>query len=47
VPADDAPGLAAFGVKPTPLGAVAHEWLSRFQKGGRFAGRRANLTAAS
>ena len=47
VPAEGAPGLAAFGIKPTPLGAVAHEWLSRFHKGGRFAGRRANLTAAS
>ncbi|MFC7536517.1 complex I NDUFA9 subunit family protein [Sphingomonas sp. GCM10030256] len=30
------PGLAAFGINPTPLGAVAGEWLSRFQKGGRF-----------
>ena len=47
VPAEGAPGLDAFGIKPTPLGAVAHEWLSRFHKGGRFAGRRANLTAAS
>ena len=47
VPAKDAPGLDAFGIKPTPLGAVAHEWLSRFHKGGRFAGRRVNLTAAS
>ena len=42
-----APGLEAFGIKPTPLGAVAHEWLGRFQKGGRFAGRRVNLTATS
>jgi len=47
VPAEGAPGLDAFGIKPTPLGAVAHEWLSRFHKGGRFAGRRASLTAAS
>ena len=47
VPAKGAPGLDAFGIKPTPLGAVAHEWLSRFHKGGRFAGRRVNLTAAS
>jgi NADH dehydrogenase len=42
-----APGLEAFGIKPTPLGAVAHEWLGRFHKGGRFAGRRVNLTATS
>lgn len=47
VPAPGAPGLAAFGIKPTPLGAVAHEWLGRFNKGGRFAGRRINLTATS
>lgn len=42
-----APGLEAFGIRPTPLGAVAHEWLGRFHKGGRFAGRRVNLTATS
>lgn len=36
VPAPGAPGLEAFGIQPTPLGAVAHEWLSRFQRGGRF-----------
>ena len=47
VPAAGAPGLEAFGIKPTPLGAVAHEWLGRFNKGGRFAGRRVNLTATS
>jgi NADH dehydrogenase len=53
VPAPGAPGLDAFGIKPTPLGAVAHEWLGRFRKGGRFhkggrfAGRRVNLTAIS
>ncbi len=47
VPADGAPGLEAFGIEPTPLGAVAHEWLGRFNKGGRFAGRRINLTATS
>ena len=47
VPAKGAPGLDAFGIKPTPLGAVAHEWLGRFHKGGRFAGRRINLTATS
>jgi NADH dehydrogenase len=47
VPAPGAPGLEAFGIQPTPLGAVAHEWLGRFNKGGRFAGRRINLTAVS
>ena len=31
-------GLAAFGIEPTPLAAVAGEWLSRFG-GSRFAGR--------
>ena len=47
VPSKGAPGLEAFGIEPTPLGAVAHEWLGRFNKGGRFAGRRINLTATS
>jgi len=40
-------GLEVFGIKPTPLAAVAYEWLGRFHKGGKFAGRRINLTAAS
>lgn len=30
-------GLGAFGITPTALGAVAHEWLGRFRRGGRFA----------
>lgn len=30
------PGLEAFGIRPTPLDAVAPDWLGRFQKGGRF-----------
>ena len=47
VASQGAPGLEAFGIRPTPLGAVAHEWLGRFQKGGRFGGRRVNLTATS
>lgn len=47
VPAEGMPGLEAFGIKPTPIGAVAHEWLGRFHKGGRFAGRRINLTATN
>ncbi len=47
VPAKDMPGLEAFGIKPTPLGAVGYEWLGRYHRGGKFAGRRINLTAAS
>jgi uncharacterized protein YbjT (DUF2867 family) len=43
VPAKDAPGLEAFGIQPTPLAAVAPEWLGRFC-GNRFASR---VTAAS
>lgn len=31
-------GLAALGVTPTPLGAVAPAWLVRFRKHGRFTG---------
>lgn len=29
-------GLAAFGITPTPLEAVADQWLSRYRPGGRF-----------
>jgi NADH dehydrogenase len=47
VPAKGAPGLEAFGINPTPLGAVAEEWLGRFDSGSRFRGRRVNLTATS
>jgi uncharacterized protein YbjT (DUF2867 family) len=47
VPAKGAPGLEAFGIKPTPLAAVGYEWLGRFHKGGKFAGRRINLTATN
>jgi uncharacterized protein YbjT (DUF2867 family) len=47
VPSADVPGLEAFGIRPTPLAAVAHEWLGRFHKGGKFAGRRINLTATN
>jgi uncharacterized protein YbjT (DUF2867 family) len=47
VAAEGAPGLEAFGIRPTPLGAVAYEWLGRFNRGGRFAGRRINMTATS
>ena len=47
VPSKGAPGLEAFGIRPTPLAAVAYEWLGRYHKGGKFAGRRINLTATS
>jgi NADH dehydrogenase len=38
------PGLEAFEITPTPLAAVAPEWLGRFQKGGRFASRRSQAS---
>ncbi len=47
VPSGEHPGLEAFGIKPTPLAAVAAEWLSRFRKGGQFAGRPIDVTATS
>ena len=47
VPSGSAPGLEAFGIEPTPLAAVGYEWLGRFHKGGKFAGRRINLTATN
>jgi uncharacterized protein YbjT (DUF2867 family) len=47
VPSGALPGLEAFGIAPTPLAAVGYEWLGRFHKGGKFAGRRINLTAIS
>ena len=37
VASGDLPGFKAFDITPTPLGAVAPEWLSRYRKGGRFA----------
>lgn len=46
VASGDHPGLEAFGIKPTPLAAVAPEWLGRF-RGNRFTGRRIHLTATS
>jgi NADH dehydrogenase len=39
VAAPGAPELDAFGIKGTPLSAVAGEWLLRFRRGGRFAVR--------
>jgi NADH dehydrogenase len=44
VPTGKLPGLEAFGIAPTPLAAVAYEWLGRFNRGGRFSGRRIHLT---
>lgn len=41
VAAADAPGLAEFGITPTPLAAVAPEWLTQYRRLGRFAGRAA------
>jgi uncharacterized protein YbjT (DUF2867 family) len=35
----DAPGLADLGVAPTPMEAVAENWLVRYRRHGRFAGR--------
>jgi uncharacterized protein YbjT (DUF2867 family) len=46
VPSGEAPGLEAFGIKPTPLAAVGAEWLGRF-RGNRFGGRRIHLTAST
>ena len=47
IAAKGAPGLAAFGIQPTPLASVAWEWLGRFHRGGKFGGRHINLTATS
>lgn len=33
----DLPGLAAFGIRPTPLAAVAESWLTIYRRHGRFA----------
>ena len=46
VASGELPGVDAFGIKPTPLAAVAYEWLGRF-RGNRFAGRRIHLTATN
>ena len=44
VPTAEHPGLKAFGIEPTPLAAVGHEWLGRYRNGGRFTGSRIHLT---
>lgn len=33
------PGLAAFGIAPTPMAAVSDAWLVQYRRHGRFAGR--------
>ena len=40
------PGLKAVGIEPTPLGAVAGEWLARFRST-KLAGRRSTRRAAA
>ena len=40
VASGELPGFKAFDITPTPLAAVAPEWLGRFRKGGRFAPQR-------
>jgi uncharacterized protein YbjT (DUF2867 family) len=47
VPTPGAEGLEAFGIRPTPLAAVGHEWLGRFHRGGKYGGSHTNLTAIS
>lgn len=42
----EGPGLEAFGIRPTPFGAVAPEWLGMYG-GSRFAKRRIDITATS
>lgn len=37
VAAPKSQGLKSFGIDPTPLAAVAPDWLGRFRRGGRFA----------
>ena len=41
VVAADAEGLEAFGIEPTPMAAVAPDWLVRYRRHGRFAKQRA------
>ena len=38
--------IAAFGIEPVPLSAVAPEWLGRFREGGRFARRSTPLSTS-
>ena len=45
LPATEAEGLQAFGIKPTALAAVAPDWLQRFRQGGRWSARVAREAA--
>lgn len=47
VVAADAQGLAAFGIEPTPMAAVAPAYLVRFRRQGRFAERAAQTADLS
>jgi NADH dehydrogenase len=46
VVADGASGLAAFGIAPTPLAAIAPAWLVRFRRQGRFGVRGISASAS-
>lgn len=46
IAAPGAPGLAAFGITPTPLAAVAGEWLDRFRSR-KSSGRRLTRSTAA
>ncbi|KQM62705.1 3-beta hydroxysteroid dehydrogenase [Sphingomonas sp. Leaf17] len=43
VVAPGAQGLAAFGITPTPMAAIAPDWLVRYRKAGRFGRRAASI----
>lgn len=45
VASGDAPGLALFGIAPTPIATVAPAWLVRYRRQGRFSRRPAELAA--
>ena len=40
LPSSELPGLEAFGIRPTPLIAMAPLWLERYCRGGRLARRK-------
>ena len=40
------PGLEAFGIEPTPMGAVAPQWLQRYRRYGRFNDTPGSVTTA-
>ena len=39
VASDGAPGFEAFGIRPSPLAAVAEGWLTAYRRSGRFAAK--------